>query len=59
MKLFYKKRCEDGERIIYILGLRVLSYRKEKIKRALEYPIRVHERYHKLKDEIRNLKNSK
>lgn len=32
---------------------------KEKIKYAFEYPVRVHDEYHRLKDEIRNLKNSK
>lgn len=59
MKLFNKKIMKDNERVIYVLGLRVFSYRKEKIKRAIEYPIRVHEKYHRLKDTIRNLKNSK
>ena len=30
-----------------------------KLKYTFEYPIRVHNEYHRLKDEIRNLKNSK
>ena len=64
--IFHKKRCEDGERILYLFGLRILSYRKEKVKRAkeyvkqvAEYPIRVYEEYHRLKDEINKLKKSK
>ena len=58
-KLFYKKRLDDGECIIYILGIRVLSYRKEKIKHALEYPIRIYDKYHRLKDKIREIKKGK
>lgn len=64
--IFHKKRCKDGERILYLFGLRIFSYRKEKIKRAkehikyvAEYPIRVYEEYHRLEDEIKKLKKSK
>ena len=64
--IFRKKRRNDGERIIYIFGLRVLSYRKEKVKRAKEYirkairyPIYVREECFRLKKEIQNLKSGK
>lgn len=39
-----------------------LSYNrtlKQKIKHAWEYPIRVHEKYHRLKDKIREIKKGK
>ncbi len=58
-KLFYKERRNDGERRIYIFGIRVFSYKKGCVKHALEYPIRVHEKYHRLKNKIREIKNSK
>lgn len=64
--IFYKKRCKDGERVLYLFGLRILSYRKEKVKRAKEYirkairyPIYVREEYFRLKKEIQNLKSGK
>lgn len=64
--IFQKKRCKDGERILYLFGLRILSYRKEKIKRAkeyikyiAEYPIRIYEEYNRLEEEIKKLKKNK
>lgn len=64
--VFHKKRCKDGERILYLFGLRILSYRKKKIKRAkeyiksvVEYPMRVYEEYNRLEDEIKKLKKNK
>ena len=64
--IFYKKCCKDGERVLYLFGLRILSYRKEKVKRAkdcmrniVEYPIYVRKEYFRLKKEIQNLKSGK
>lgn len=64
--IFHKKRCEDGERILYLFGLRVFSYRKEKVKRVkekvkhiAEYPVYIQKEYLRLKYEVKKLKNSK
>jgi len=64
--IFHKKRCKDGERILYLFGLRILSYRKKKIKRAkeyirhiVEYPIYARKECFRLKNEIEKLKKCK
>lgn len=49
-------------RIARTLSGKILMYNhtlKQKIKYAWEYPIRVHEKYHRLKDKIREIKKSK
>ena len=58
-KWFYKERRDNGERRIYLFGIRVFSYKKGCIKRAWEYPIRVYDKYHRLKDKIREIKKGK
>lgn len=60
--LHYIRYGHKEGRSAYNLSGEKLVYRdsfKEKIQYAFEYPVRVYEKYHKLKDEIRNLKNSK
>lgn len=52
---------KEGRIVKSVSGKNILPRHglKEKIKQAFEYPIRVHDEYNRLKDEIRNLKNSK
>ena len=55
MKLLQKKRYSNGRRHIYLLGIKIFSYKKKKTEkpsllyRLLTYPLAVYDEYQRLK----------
>lgn len=60
MKLISKKRYSNGRRHIYLLGIKIFSYKKKKgmkkpslLYRLLTYPLAVYDEYQRLKFELK------
>lgn len=62
MKIIQKKRYSNGRRHIYLLGIKIASYKKKPTKetgkrsllyRVVTYPLAVYDEYQRLKFELK------
>lgn len=59
IRILKKERYKNGRRHIYLFGMKIFSYERKHNGGLMGYPIRVYDEYHRLKDKIKELKNSK